>query len=188
MTKDNVSVVLDAVCFYRIDDVEKAIFNVANCEEATKHLAQSTLETLLGERTLDQLLSGRQEITERVAELIDEQTEQWGIHVQALEIRDIRIPANMQRVMAAVAEAHREGEAACVMAQAELRAADTFDKAAQVMSKNPVSMQLRYFQTLTEIAAEKNSTIIVPSEVTNMLRPLAPWGKTEAYQGSSTQH
>jgi len=187
MTRDNVSVSLDAVCFYKIDNLEKAIFNVADCESATKHLAQSTLETVLGERTLDEILTGRSHIVERVAELIDEQTEQWGIHVQALEIRDIRIPQNMQRVMAAVAEAEREGEAACVMAKAELRAAATYGKAADVMSKNPVSLQLRYFQILTEIAAERNQTIIIPSELTNMFRPLGNWQQSEAFAGNRFQ-
>jgi len=155
MTKDNISVVLDAVCFYRCDNVEKAIFNVDDCDEATKNLAQSTLETILGEKTLDELLTKRQEITERVAELIDQQSESWGIHIQALEIRDIRIPDSMQRVMAAVAEANREGEAKVVMAKAEFKAASTYSKAAKIMARNPVSMQLRYFQTLTEIASEK---------------------------------
>jgi len=184
MTKDSVAVTLDAVCFYRIDDLKRAVFNVSNSDVATRNLCQSVLEQLLGEKTLDELLANRQSIAERLAELISEKTEAWGIHVQALEIRDIRVPDSIQRVMAAVAEAQREGQAKVVMADAELRAADSFKSAARIMSQNPVALQLRYFQTLKEIAADKHSTMIVPSEVTNMFRPLTSWSE---YPGDSEE-
>jgi len=184
ITKDNVSVTLDAVCFYRVVDVKKAIFNVQDCDKAVRNLAQSTLETLLGEKTLAELLTDRQELTHRVAELLDESCMSWGVHIEALEVRDIKMPEQMTRVMAIVAEAEREGEAKVVSANAELRAAATYAKAADVMSQNPVALQLRYFQTLQEIAAEKNSTLIVPSEITNMFRPLGNWNASEAFQKS----
>jgi len=175
MTKDSVSVTLDAVCFYKVADLKKAIFSVGNAEQATLNLCQSVLEQLLGAKTLDELLSNRQMISEGLSDLICDQTSQWGIVVQSLEIRDIRVPFSIQRTMAAVAEAEREGEAKVVMAAAELRAADTYRNAARVMSRNPVALQLRYFQTLTEIAGDKHSTMIVPSETTNMFRPLHRW-------------
>jgi len=188
MTKDSVAITLDAVCFYKIDDLKRAVFNVSNSEDATRNLCQSVLEQLLGEKTLDELLSSRQAIAERLAELISAKTEDWGIHVQALEIRDIRVPQSIQRVMAAVAEAQREGQAKVVMADAELRAADSFKSAARIMSKNPIALQLRYFQTLTEIAADKHSTIVVPSEVTNMFRPLTSWSEEAAEERHKKEH
>jgi len=175
MTRDNVSVVLYAVCFYQILDVQSALFNVRDYEKAVKSLAQSTLEQLLAQHTLDELISVRAEITKKTTKLLDKHTSHWGIHVSGLEIRDIRIPDSMQRVMAIAAEAKREGEAAVIMAQAEYKAAETYVKAAQVMSVNPIAIQLRYFQTLKEIAAEQQSTILVPSEVTNMFRGLHGW-------------
>jgi len=184
MTRDNVSVVLDAVCFYQILDVKSALFNVRDYEKATRNLAQSTLESLLAEHTLDGLVSDRSEITKKTTLLLDKHTKHWGIHVHGLEIRDIRIPDSMQRVMAIAAEAKREGQAAVIMAEAELVAAETYMKAAIVMGGNPIAMQLRYFQTLKEIAADQNSTIIVPSEVTNMFRGLGKWDESNAFGGN----
>lgn len=183
MTRDNVSVGLDAVCFYQILDVQSALFNVRDYEKATRSLAQITLEQLLAQHTLDELISVRAEITKKTTKLLDKHTSHWGIHVSGLEIRDIRIPDSMQRVMAIAAEAKREGEAAVIMAQAEYRAAETYVKAAKVMSGNPIALQLRYFQTLKEIAAEHNSTILVPSEVTNMFRGLGRWDSPQSYSG-----
>jgi len=184
MTRDNVSVVLDAVCFYQILDVKSALFNVRDYEKATRNLAQSTLEALLAEHTLDELISERSEITKKTTKLLDKHTKHWGIHVHGLEIRDIRIPDSMQRVMAIAAEAKREGQAAVIMAEAELVAAEKYYQAASVMGGNPIAMQLRYFQTLKEIAAERNSTIIVPSEVTNMFRGLGKWDESTAFGGN----
>lgn len=181
MTRDNVTVVLDAVCFYQILDVKSALFNVRDYAKATKNLAQSTLEALLAEHTLEELISDRAEITKKTTKLLDKHTTHWGINVHGLEIRDIRIPEAMQRVMAIAAEAKREGQAAVIMAEAELRAAETYAKAAHAMAGNPVALQLRYFQTLKEIAAENNSTILVPSEVTNMFRGLGKWDESSAF-------
>jgi len=187
MTRDNVSVGLDAVCFYQILDVQSALFNVRDYEKAVKSLAQSTLEQLIAQHTLDELISVRAEITKKTTKLLDKHTSNWGIHVSGLEIRDIRIPDSMQRVMAIAAEAKREGEAAVIMAQAEYKASETYVKAAQVMSQNPISLQLRYFQTLKEIAAEQNSTIMVPSEVTNMFRGLSGWSSPTAFPGPMSE-
>jgi len=185
MTRDNVSVVLDAVCFYQILDVKCALFNVRDYEKATRNLAQSTLEALLAEHTLDELISDRAEITKKTTRMLDKHTTHWGIHVSGLEIRDIRIPDSMQRVMAIAAEAKREGEAAVIMAQAEYKAAETYVKAARVMSGNPIALQLRYFQTLKEIAADQNSTILVPSEITNMFRGLERWDRGQSWPGNA---
>jgi len=181
MTRDNVSVGLDAVCFYQILDVKSALFNVRDYEKATRNLAQITLEQLIAQHSLDELISVRSEITKKTTKLLDKHTSHWGIHVSGLEIRDINIPDSMQRVMAIAAEAKREGEAAVIMAQAEYKAAETYVKAANVMAVNPIALQLRYFQTLKEIAAEQNSTILVPSEITNMFRGLSRWDAPMSY-------
>lgn len=179
MTRDSVSVTLDAVCFYKINDMKRAVFNVSDSEAATRNLCQSALEQLIGEMTLEGLLSQRSKVAERLSEIIIGQTEMWGILVEGLEIRNVVLPESIQRTMAAVAEAQREGQAKVVMADAELRAADTFRKAASIMGQNPVALQLRYFQTLTEIAADNHSTMIVPSEVTSMFRALHTWTKDD---------
>jgi len=181
LTKDNVAVTIDSVVFYKVIDVQKAIFNVKDPGSAIANLALGILPSLLGEKSLDEVFANRDKINQRVTELLDEHTETWGIQIQALELRDIKIPDNMERVMAAVAEASREGEAKVVTAQAELKAAKTISEAAEIIGKNPVALQLRYFQTLTEIASEKSSTIIVPSEVTNMFRGLSSWSEPQAF-------
>eukprot|EP01088_Endostelium_zonatum_P012141 TRINITY_DN26316_c0_g1_i1.p1 TRINITY_DN26316_c0_g1~~TRINITY_DN26316_c0_g1_i1.p1 ORF type:complete len:329 (-),score=97.57 TRINITY_DN26316_c0_g1_i1:49-1002(-) len=182
LTRDNVPVTLQAIVFYRIVDFEKAIFQVQDMENATSYMAQSILETVLGEKTLEALLTNRVKIISRVAELIDEYTTEWGIHIETLEIRDIRVPQQMERVMAATAEAQREGQAKVVMAASELKAAEAFAQAADIMSETPSALQLRYFQTLAEVAADRNHTILIPSEVTNMFRPLQGWDQQQAFQ------
>jgi len=174
LTKDNVSITLDAVVFFRIADLPKALFEVMDCESSVVNVAQSAMYTLLGEQTLQELFAHRAEITQRSREIVGHYTEPWGIEVHGIEIRDINVPPAMQRVMAAVAEAEREGQAKVVSAKADLQAAKVFAEAADVLGSNPAALQLRYFQTLTEIASEKSSTIIVPSEVTSMFRGLQP--------------
>jgi len=165
MTKDNVSLTINAVVYYQIVDVKKAIFNVRDCQSATSNFAQSTLRTVIGEHNLDEIFANRAQINARLTHIIDVETDLWGIKVTNVEIKDIQIPPEMERVLAAVAEAKREGDAKVITASAELRAANTLAEAADIMMTNPMSLQLRYFQTLTEISAEKNSTIIVPSEL-----------------------
>jgi regulator of protease activity HflC (stomatin/prohibitin superfamily) len=172
MTRDNVTVEVDAVVYFQVYDVKKALFNVQQESLATLNIAQATLRTVIGEHNLDKLFSKRQEINQRLTELIDEHTEPWGVRVTAVEVKDIQIPPEMRRVMAATAEAEREGNAKVITAEAEYRAATTLAKAAQIMAQNPVTLQLRYFQTLTEIASERNSTIIVPSEISGMFRTI----------------
>eukprot|EP00668_Euglena_longa_P032007 GGOE01041287.1.p1 GENE.GGOE01041287.1~~GGOE01041287.1.p1 ORF type:complete len:304 (+),score=102.41 GGOE01041287.1:83-913(+) len=172
LTKDNVSITLDAVVFFRIVDLPKALFAVQNCEQSVVNVSMSAIYTLLGETTLQELFAHRSNISRRVRELVSHYTSEWGIHVEGVEIRDINVPPAMQRVMAAVAEAEREGQAKVVSAEADLRASSTFAEAATVLSSNPVALQLRYFQTLQEIASEKSTTIIVPTEVTSMFRGL----------------
>jgi len=165
MTKDNVSLAINAVIYYQITDVKKAIFNVRDCQSATSNFAQSTLRTVIGEHNLDEIFANRAQINARLTHIIDVETDLWGIKVTNVEIKDIQIPPEMERILAAVAEAKREGAAKIITAEAELKAATTLAEAADIMSTNPMSLQLRYFQTLAEISADKNSTIIVPSEI-----------------------
>ncbi|KAL6052796.1 Mechanosensory protein 2 [Balamuthia mandrillaris] len=166
LTRDNVPVEINAVIYYRIEDIRKALFNVSDFCQATTNFAQSTLRTVVGEVTLDELFSDRHGVNTHLTELIDAATDGWGIFVSAVEIKDLVIPVDMQRTMAAVAEATREGSAKIITAKAEKEAAATLSEAAEVMAKNPIALQLRYYQTLTEISAEHNSTIVVPSEFT----------------------
>merc|ERR1711934_707287 len=173
MTKDDVTVAVNAVCYYQIRNLKKAVFAVENVDMATSNFAQCTLRTVVGENTLDRLFQDRKNINHQLTSIIDTETDKWGVYVSVVEIKDIIIPKNMQRVMAAVAEAHREGNAKVITAEAKLRASSILSDAAAIMSQNPVSLQLRYFQTLTEVAAEKNSTIIIPSEAGSMFQGLA---------------
>jgi len=169
MTSDNLTVMINAVVYYRIEDVRKAIFNVLDCDLATSNIAQSLLRTVVGQNTLEDLFHSRQQVNSQLTKLIDEATVEWGVRVSAVEIKDIAIPESLQRVMASVAEATREGHAKVISAEAEKRAASTLTEAADIMSKNPITLQLRYFQTLTEIASEKSTTIIVPSGVAGLM-------------------
>jgi regulator of protease activity HflC (stomatin/prohibitin superfamily) len=169
ITRDNVTVRINTVVFYQIVDIQKAVFNVDACDSAISNFAQSTIRTVIGENSLDDIFQKRSAINERLTRIIDEETEGWGIKVPNVEVKDISIPENMQRVLAATAEATREGRAKIITAEAELTAASTLAEAADIMSTNPMALQLRYFQTLTEIAAENNSTVIVPTEVFGLL-------------------
>ncbi|KAL6066250.1 PHB domain-containing protein [Balamuthia mandrillaris] len=168
MTKDNVTVDVNAVVYYRIADIRKALFNVNNYSYATMNFAQSSLRTAIGENTLDELFNNRAKIAESLRSCIDEETDEWGIEVSDVEIKDLEIPPSMQRVMAAVAEATREGSAKIITAKAERQAADTLYEAAEIMAENPISLQLRWFQTLAEMAGDQNKTIIIPGELTSL--------------------
>jgi len=174
MTKDNVSLRINTVIYYQITDVKKALFNVRDFNSATSNFAQSTLRTVIGEHNLDEIFSNRAQINARLTHIIDVETELWGIKVTNVEIKDIQIPPEMERMLASVAEAKREGAAKVITAEAELKAATTLAEAADVLATNPMSLQLRYFQTLTEISADKSSTIIVPSEIITGGRSNAP--------------
>jgi regulator of protease activity HflC (stomatin/prohibitin superfamily) len=172
ITRDNVTVKVNAVVFFRVMDPSAAVVQVEDYKRATWNIAQTTLRNVLGQSELDDLLSNREEINQRLQHIIDDTTEPWGVKVSIVEVKDVELPQSMQRAMAKQAEAEREKRAKIVHAEGEFAAAKTLSEAAQLMSANPVSIQLRYLQTLTEISVEKNSTIIFPVPI-NILEKLS---------------
>jgi regulator of protease activity HflC (stomatin/prohibitin superfamily) len=162
ITRDNVSVKVNAVLYMRVTDPAKAVIEIEDYLYATSQLAQTTLRSVLGEVELDELLSDREKINAVLKKIIDERTDPWGIEVSAVEVKDVDLPDQMKRAMARQAEAERERRAKVINAQGELQASETLAEAARVMSLQPASLQLRYLQTVTEIAAENNSTTIFP--------------------------
>ncbi len=162
ITKDNVSVKVNAVVYFRVMDPQKAILEVQDYLFATSQLAQTTLRSVLGEVELDELLSEREKLNAQLQEIIDMHTDPWGIKVQLVEMKHVDLPENMIRAIAKQAEAEREKRAKIIHADGEYSAADKLTKAADIISKNPQALQLRFLGTLTEIATEKNSTIIFP--------------------------
>ncbi len=165
ITRDNVTVKVNAVVFFRVLDPNAAIVQVEDFQRATWNISQTTLRNVVGQSELDDLLANREEINAKLQKIIDETTEPWGVKVTIVEVKDVELPQTMQRAMAKQAEAERERRAKVVHAQGEFDAATKLAEAADLMSKNPVSIQLRYLQTLTEISVEKNSTIIFPVPV-----------------------
>jgi regulator of protease activity HflC (stomatin/prohibitin superfamily) len=162
ITRDNVSVKVNAVLYFRVVDPVRAVVSVENYLYATSQLAQTTLRSVLGQAELDELLSERDRLNERLQEIIDRHTDPWGIKISMVEVKHVDLPQEMQRAMARQAEAEREKRAKFIHAQGELDASKALGEAANAISQNPVTLQLRYLQTLTEIAAENNSTIIFP--------------------------
>jgi regulator of protease activity HflC (stomatin/prohibitin superfamily) len=162
ITRDNVTVKVNAVCYFRVIDPVAAVVNVANYLLATGQIAQTTLRSVLGQSELDELLSQRDQINQELQRIIDEQTEPWGIKVSIVEIKDLELPQSMQRAMARQAEAEREKRAKVIHAEGELQASEQLASAARMMATEAGALQLRYLQTLTEISAEHNSTIIFP--------------------------
>jgi regulator of protease activity HflC (stomatin/prohibitin superfamily) len=162
ITKDNVPAKVNAVAYFRVTDPSKAVVEVQNYIVATSQIAQTTLRSVLGQSDLDHLLTERDKLNARLQEIIDEQTEPWGVKVSVVEIKDVEIPPNMQRAMARQAEAERERRAKVIAAEGEFQASEKLSQAANVLSRNPAALQLRYLQTLAEIATEKNSTTIFP--------------------------
>lgn len=162
ITKDNVTVSVNAVAYFRVLDPSAAIVQVEDYRKATWQIAQTTLRSVLGQSELDELLTQREAINEKLQQIIDEQTEPWGIKVSIVEVKDVELPETMKRAMARQAEAEREKRAKIIHAQGELDAAQTLRDAAGKMSEEPSALQLRYLSTLSEIAVEKNSTIIFP--------------------------
>lgn len=162
ITKDNVTVKVNAVCYFRVMDPVAAVVNVSNYLLATQQIAQTTLRSVLGQSELDDLLANRDKINQRLQQIIDDQTEPWGIKVSVVEVKDLELPQSMQRAMARQAEAEREKRAKIIHAQGELIAAEELSEAARVMARADGAMQLRYLQTLSEIAAENNSTVVFP--------------------------
>ncbi len=162
ITKDNVSVKVNAVLYFQIIDANRAIVSVANYFEATSQIAQTTLRSVLGQLELDDLLTNRDKINAELQKIIDSQTEPWGVKVSVVEVKNVDLPIEMQRAMAKQAEAERERRAKIIHAEGEMQASAKLAEAATVMATAPNAIQLRYLQTLTEIATEKNSTIIFP--------------------------
>ena len=162
ITRDNVSVRVSAVVFFRVITPTRAIVEVGNYLFATSQLAQTTLRSVLGQADLDELLSAREKQNARLQEIIDAHTDPWGIKVAMVEVKQVDLPQEMQRAMSRQAEAEREKRAKIIHAEGELEASAKLGEAAGVIARNPVTLQLRYLQTLTEISAEKNSTILFP--------------------------
>ncbi len=162
ITKDNVSIRVSAVVYYRVMDPEKAVLKVEDYNYATSQLAQTTLRSICGQAELDEILSEREKLNLQIQEILDADTEPWGVKVSKVEIKEIDLPEEMKRAMARQAEAERERRAKIIAADGEYQAAKTLLEASKIMSENPITLQLRYLQTLTEIAAERNSTILFP--------------------------
>jgi regulator of protease activity HflC (stomatin/prohibitin superfamily) len=162
ITKDNVPVKVNAVVYFRVVDPSRSVVEVQNYIAATSQIAQTTLRSVLGQSDLDHLLTERDKLNTRLQEIIDEQTDPWGVKVSIVEIKDVEIPGSMQRAMARQAEAERERRAKVIAAEGEFQASEKLSQAAEVLSKTPAALQLRYLQTLAEIATEKNSTTVFP--------------------------
>jgi regulator of protease activity HflC (stomatin/prohibitin superfamily) len=162
ITRDNVSIRVSAVMYFRVVDPGTAVTQVADYVRATFQIAQTTLRSVLGVSELDELLANREQINDRLQQIIDTQTEPWGVKVSTVEVKDVELPESMQRAMARQAEAEREKRAKIIHAEGEFQAAQTLADAARVIGSEPQTLQLRYLQTLTEISAERNSTIIFP--------------------------
>jgi len=162
ITKDNVTTSVNAVLFFRVVDPNAAVVQVENYIEATRQIAMTTLRSVLGGVELDQLLAEREEINLKLQEIIDEQTDPWGIKVKSVEIKDVKIPVDMQRAIARQAEAERERRAKIINAEGELQASTKLSQAAAIIAKNPAALQLRYLQSLVDISAENASTIVFP--------------------------
>ena len=162
ITKDNVTTSVNAVLFFRVVDPCASVVEVEDFLEATRQIAMTTLRSILGGVELDQVLGEREKINLQLQEIIDEQTDPWGIKVKSVEIKDVKIPGDMQRAIARQAEAERERRAKIINAQGELQAASKLSEAAGIISKNPAALQLRYLQSLVDISAENASTIVFP--------------------------
>ena len=172
ITRDNVSVKVNAVVYFRVMDPRRAIVEVESYHYATSQLAQTTLRSVLGQVELDDLLSERERLNQQLQQILDQHTDPWGIKVSSVEVKHVDLPPDMQRAMAKQAEAEREKRAKIIHAAGELEASEKLASAATVMSAEPMTITLRYLQTLTEIASEKNSTIIfpLPIELLNLLK------------------
>lgn len=174
ITKDNVSIKVNAVLYFQVLEPNKAIVSVANFFEATSQIAQTTLRSVLGQVELDDLLAQREKINTELQHIIDEQTEPWGVKVSVVEVKNVDLPPEMQRAMAKQAEAERERRAKVIHAEGEFQASAKLTEAAKVIATAPNAMQLRFLQTLTEVAAEKNSTLIFPVPI-DLLSTFQNW-------------
>ncbi|MBN2469529.1 MAG: slipin family protein [Anaerolineae bacterium] len=171
ITKDNVTVRVNAVVYFRVIDPVRAVVNIRNFTQATAQIAQTSLRSVVGQRELDELLANREEVNQDLQHIIDQQTDPWGVKVSIVEVKDVELPEVMKRAMARQAEAEREKRAKIIHAEGEFQAAAQLQRAAEMIAKEPSAMQLRYLQTLTEISVEKNSTIIFPLPI-DLITPL----------------
>lgn len=170
ITKDNVSIKVNAVLYFRVVSPEKAIIEVENYLYATSQLAQTSLRSVLGQSELDDLLAHREQINQHLQEILDRQTDPWGVKVSNVEIKHVDLPVEMQRAMARQAEAERERRSKVIHAEGEFQAAQKLTEAASILSTDKSALQLRFLQTLTEVATEKNSTVIFPFPI-DLVRP-----------------
>lgn len=186
ITHDNVTVKVNAVAYFRVIDPDKSVVQVEDYRRATWQIAQTSLRSVIGEADLDELLAHRERVNAKLAHIVDEATEPWGVKVSQVEVKDVELPQTMQRAMARQAEAEREKRAKIIHAEGEYQAAQQLREAAGTMAQEPATMQLRYLQTLTEIAVEKNSTVIFPVPIdifaafVDMARALTKRTKDEA--------
>ncbi len=179
VSKDNVSLKVNAVLYYKISAADKAILEVEHFAYAVSQLAQTTMRNIVGEFELDEILQKREELSQKIKGIVDKDTDPWGIKVEKIEIKDIELPENMKRAMAHQAEAERDRRARITLALGESQAAEKLAEAARVIGKEPAGLQLRLFQTMSEIASEKNSTIIlpVPTELIEYVKNLSQQNK-----------
>jgi regulator of protease activity HflC (stomatin/prohibitin superfamily) len=185
ITRDNVTIKVSAVLYFRVVDPSRAVTEVANYLFATTHRAQTPLRSVGGQTELDELLAQRDKLNARIQEVVDAQTEPWGVKVTLVELKNIDLPQDMQRAIAAQAEAERERRAKVIAAEGEFQAAQRLAEAAEIMNKSPVTLQLRYLQTLKEIAAENNSTTIFPIPI-DLFEPFLRRSKTPEGGGTKS--
>jgi regulator of protease activity HflC (stomatin/prohibitin superfamily) len=185
ITRDNVTARVDAVAYFRVVDPNSSVVGIEDAVQATSQIAQTTLRSVLGKADLDSLLSERERLNEDLQKIIDEHTEPWGIKVTAVEIKDVSIPAGMQRAMSRQAEAERERRAKVIHAEGEFQAAARLAQAAEAMSSQPAALQLRYLQTLSEIGGENSSTIVFPID---LIKPLLAGAGGAAASSAAPEH
>jgi len=179
ITKDNVPVKVNAVAYFRVIDPEKAIVEIENFKIGTSQIAQTTLRSILGQAELDDLLSRRDKINKELQVIIDERTDPWGVKVSIVEIKDVEMPETIQRAFAKQAEAERERRAKIINAEGEFQASEKLAQAAKVLAEHPASIQLRFLQTLREIASEQNSTIVFPVPIDLIQTFINKWGEIQ---------
>ena len=184
ITKDNVSIDVSAVAYYRVKDPIRSVVAIENVEVAISQIAQTTLRSVVGRHTLDETLSETDKINENIKEILDVQTEEWGIEVTVVELRDIQLPESMQRAMARQAEAEREKRAKIIAAQGEALAAGELANASDVMMAHPLALQLRNLQTLVEVAVDKNSTVVFPAPLMSTISELGAFLQHESKAAS----
>jgi regulator of protease activity HflC (stomatin/prohibitin superfamily) len=182
ITRDNVTVRVNAVVYFHVLNPEDAVVNVTDHIRATSQISQTTLRSVLGQSDLDALLSEREQINQQLQKIIDEQTEPWGVKVTVVEVKDVELPQSMQRAMAAQAEAERVRRAKIIGADGEFQAAERLAEAGQIMSRHPATLQLRFLQTLSEVATERNSTIVFPVPI-DLIQAFMP-GQAGARDGA----